>query len=39
VEILSGLTGGEQVIAGPSDSLKEGMTVHPIAISAPAGKG
>jgi RND family efflux transporter MFP subunit len=35
VEILSGLTGGEQVIAGPSDSLKEGMTVHPIALPLP----
>ena len=34
VEIAAGLTGGEQVILGPSDTLQEGAKVRPVVLAA-----
>ncbi|MCW3096315.1 MAG: family efflux transporter, subunit [Chthonomonadaceae bacterium] len=38
VEILTGVTAGDQVVVSPSAALKEGTTVHPIALPAPDHK-
>ena len=38
VEILTGLTAADQVIVGPSASLKEGTTVHSVVLPAPNQK-
>jgi len=39
IEILSGLSIGQQVIANPNDSVQEGVKVHPTSVSTGAGGG
>ena len=39
IEILSGLSIGQQVIANPNDSVQEGVKVHPTLVSTGAGGG
>jgi RND family efflux transporter MFP subunit len=39
IEILSGLSGGQRVIANPNDSVQEGVKVHPVMAAAGAGGG
>jgi len=39
IEILSGLSAGQQVIANPNDSVQEGVKVHPTSVSTGAGGG
>jgi len=34
IEILSGLSAGQRVIANPNDSVQEGVKVHPVMVSA-----
>jgi membrane fusion protein (multidrug efflux system) len=36
IEILSGLSAGQRVIANPNDSVQEGVKVHPVLL---AGEG
>jgi len=38
VEILTGVTADDHVVVGPSAALKEGTTVHPVALPAPDHK-
>jgi RND family efflux transporter MFP subunit len=37
IEILSGLSAGERVIANPNDSVQEGAKVHPVLLAGDAG--
>jgi len=37
IEILSGLSAGQRVIANPNDSVQEGVKVHPVMV--PTGDG
>jgi len=37
IEILSGLSAGERVIANPNDSVQEGVKVHPVMLAGDGG--
>jgi len=39
IEVLSGLSAGQRVIANPNDSVQEGVKVHPVMIAAGDGGG
>ncbi len=39
IEILSGLSAGERVIANPNDSVQEGVKVHPVLVASGDGDG
>jgi RND family efflux transporter MFP subunit len=39
IEILSGLSAGERVIANPNDSVQEGIKVHPVMLASGDGGG
>jgi multidrug efflux pump subunit AcrA (membrane-fusion protein) len=39
IEILSGLSAGQRVIANPNDSVQEGAKVHPVMVAAGDGGG
>jgi multidrug efflux pump subunit AcrA (membrane-fusion protein) len=34
IEVLSGLSAGQRVIANPNDSVQEGVKVHPLMVGA-----
>ncbi len=37
IEILSGLSAGQRVIANPNDSVQEGVKVHPVPVAGDGG--
>ena len=37
IEVLSGLTAGQRVIANPNDSVQEGVKVHPVMLAGDGG--
>jgi hypothetical protein len=39
IEILSGLSAGQRVIANPNDSVQEDVKVHPVMVSTGNGTG
>src|SRR5579862_1787522 len=39
IEILSGLSAGQRVIANPNDSVQEGVKVHPVMVASGDGSG